>query len=97
MSDWIPSGIDCCRRCGHVTYYTSGKARRYECENGKKVQADGVCDRFQPNISPAEIMRKMDREIKRLEKMGDGAYELKKRPPLGQNYRLIYEKGETEQ
>ena len=80
--------LNCCQKCGHVTRYR-GSFPRYECENGKKVDKNGTCDRFQLNISPSEIMRKIDKEIDRLEKMKDGEYQLTKRPPFGQNYRIL--------
>ena len=82
-----------CKKCGHVTKY-NGTVPRYECENGAKVDPYGLCDRFQLNLSPSAIMRKIDKEIERLEKLEDGVYRLTKRPPFGQNYRIV-EKGEN--
>lgn len=78
--------LACCQNCGHVTYY-SKQGRYYECVNGKVVKPEMVCDRFQKDLTSAEIIRKMDQEIKRLEKFEDGQYELKKYPPIGLNYR----------
>ncbi len=78
--------LACCQNCGHITYYKIGKY--FECVNGKIVQPEMVCDRFQKDITSAEIIKIADKEIERLEKYEDGKYELKKYPPIGQNYRL---------
>ena len=82
--------MKCCKRCGHVNYYPTSNT--YECLT-RKVEANGVCDRFQENLSPSAIMKKIDKEIARLEKMEDGAYKLKQYPDFWQNYHLI--KGEN--
>ncbi len=78
-----------CEVCGHCTKYRiPGRPRRYECAFGV-VSPYGICDRFQPDVSPSEIMRVIDREMKRLESFEDGKYQLKTYPDFGQNYRLI--------
>lgn len=79
--------LACCQNCGHVTCYNKN-GRRFECVNGKTVMPEMVCDRFQKDLTSAEIVRKMDREIKRLEQFEDGQYQLKSYPPIGQNYRM---------
>ena len=82
------SGKKCCKTCGHCTKYNVGKvSEKYECMT-RWVDANGICDRYQPNITPAEIMKRIDRDLKRLEKVEDGKFELTKRPPFGQNYRI---------
>ncbi len=78
--------VACCRNCGHVTCYKLNK-KYYECMNGNVVKPEMVCDRFQKNITPAEIIKRAEKEIQRLEQFEDGRYELKKYPPVGQNYR----------
>ena len=81
--------MNSCKNCGHCTRYNSRRGiYRYECAFGN-VDPDCVCDRYQPDCSPAEIMRKIDRDIKRLNSVPDGKYELIKRPPFGQNYRVV--------
>lgn len=80
----------CCKNCGHCTKYNVGKAgEKFECVIGL-VDEFGICDRYQADISPSQIMRRIDAELKRLEKSGieDGQYKLKVRPPFGQNYRV---------
>ena len=80
----------CCKNCGHVTRYNVGHAgEKYECVTGR-VDENGICDRYQPDISPSQIMKRVDAELKKLEKSGieDGQYKLKVRPPFGQNYRV---------
>ena len=86
----------CCKNCGHCTKYLIGRpSARYECAFGN-VDPYGICDRYQPDISPSQIMRKIDTEIKKLEKsdVEDGQYRLKVRPPFGQNYRLTRKNAE---
>ena len=78
--------LACCQNCGHVTFYNK-HGKYYECVSGKIVRPEMVCDRFQKDLSSAEIIKKMDKEIKRLEKYEDGQYTLKQYPPVGQNYR----------
>ena len=75
----------CCKNCGHVTCYGSGK---YECQK-RKVDMNGICDRFQPMVSSFEIMRLIDKKIAELETYEDGQFKLKKYPPFGQNYHVI--------
>ena len=78
--------MNTCKNCGHVICY-SYVTKHYEC-NHKVVSPYGVCDRYQPDITPAQIMRKIDASLKELEKYEDGKYELKVRPPFHQNYHL---------
>ena len=85
----------CCKNCGHCTRYNVGKSKeKYECVIGI-VDEYGICDRYQPDISPSQIMKRIDEEIKRLDSLAieDGQYKLKVRPPFGQNYRLIRKSG----
>ena len=86
--------VKCCRTCGHSTKYNLGKAsEKIECMT-KWVDPNGICDRFQPNISPTQIMKKIDEGLKRLERIEDGKYELTVRPPFGKNYRVQGAKAE---
>ena len=74
----------CCRKCGNVTYYS--RKNRYECQK-REVSPDGVCDRFQKSCSTEEMMRRLEKAIKRIEKYDDGTYVVNTLPPYGQNYR----------
>ena len=76
----------CCKNCGHVTCYKLSRTR-YECPFGA-VSPNGVCDRFQQNISPTAITRRIDMALKELAKVADGELKITQRPPFGQNYRV---------
>lgn len=78
--------VECCKTCGHVTCYKN--SRRYECMK-MVVSPNGICDRYQENISPTGIMRKIDEAMKELENVEDGQYQIKQRPPFHQNYHII--------
>ena len=85
-----PITYHCCKNCGHCTKYSIGRTSvKYECAFGN-VDPFGICDRYQADISPSQIMRRIDSEIKWLDSLGveDGQYKLKVRPPFGQNYRV---------
>ena len=76
----------CCAHCGHVICYR-GKGTRYECMR-MTVDANGICDRFQDNVPPSEIMRRIDKKLKELEKIPDGQFKLREFPPFHQNYHV---------
>lgn len=78
--------IRCCNSCGHVTVYRLS-GTHYECMN-KAVNQYGICDRYQPNISPTAIMRVIDEKLKELEACKDGEFKLTVRPPFHQNYHI---------
>ena len=91
----------CCKNCGHVTFYKT--SNKYECQK-QKVDKNGVCDRYQQNVSPSVILKCIDKKIAELDKYedgqfylieiaarGGGQFELKKYPPFGQNYHVISE------
>lgn len=84
----IDNNKSCCKNCGHVTYYSHCRKQHYECM-GRKVAPNGICDRYQRNVSVSEICKKLDKAIAELDKVEDGQYELKERPPFGQNYRVV--------
>lgn len=81
----ITKKMRCCKTCGHVTFYP--RTRKYEC---LKLETDpfGICDRWQEDVLSPTIMKRIDAKIKELEKCEDGQYQLTKRPPLRQNYRV---------
>lgn len=89
----------CCKNCGYVTVYSGhgkGKPDKYECINLMEVKANGVCDRWSKIVTPSEIMKRIDKEIKRIEKIEPKDFHLKDRPKYGQNYHVIGEENGTE-
>lgn len=89
MGNFIPQNVACCKTCGHVTYY-KGLSGKYEC-NKTPVEPTGICDRYTKNCSPQEVMRRICKSMNELQSAPDGKYEIKKRPPFMQNYRLLTE------
>lgn len=83
----------CCKNCGNVIAYFRnpyGTVYKYECANGKSVSEKGICDRWQPNVTVAELGRRMDKQSNRLEKMKfDEPFSLVERPAYMTNYRII--------
>lgn len=81
-----------CANCGHVTGYRDKKGyaiRYYECANGKQVNKNGVCDRWTKDITPGELIKRIDIELKKIEKIDPSEFHLPKRPKFMQNYRII--------
>jgi len=83
-TDDMRSYMKCCKNCGHCTYYRYLK--RYEC-GGVEVKKNGICDRWQKDCTPNEIMKKIDKKLKELENVENGTYKLKVYPALRTNYR----------
>ena len=54
----------------------------------RKVDPRGICDRYQKDMTPSEIMKHIDRKLKELEQMPDGKYIPVQKPPFHQNYSL---------
>lgn len=92
-----PKGKVCmtktCKNCGHATYYKghrgNGQGGRLECTNGIVVDKNGVCDRWIKDVTCAEVMRRIDKEIKRIDKIPPSEFQLKVRPNFGENYRIV--------
>ena len=81
--------MNCCKNCGHCTkYHNKNGVHKYECVCGI-VDPYGICDRYQPDISPTQIMKVIDDDLIRLSKFEDGKFRLTERPPFGQNYRIV--------
>lgn len=85
----IKATVKCCKNCGNCTVYKH-KPYRYECA-GKVVQKNGICDRYVKNYSPSEVIRRMDRRLRELERMTPEEYVPKELPPFHQNYRELTE------
>lgn len=77
----------CCKNCGHVVAYKNGKL---ECMK-EVVSPYGLCDRFQPQMTPTAITRIIDRKLKELDQYENGQFRLTQRPAFHQNYHLITE------
>lgn len=83
----------CCRNCGNVikyTRYANGKPTKFECANGKKVDPNGVCDRWQIKATADQIGQRMDKISDLIDRMKpDEEYVLTKRAAYMENYRIV--------
>ena len=80
------------KRCSHCAYATKYRGRclsepRYVCEDGREVQKNYVCDRWQGEIRDKEFFRRVDEALARMEPYAPGTYQIHEPIPLGTNYR----------
>ena len=83
-ASYIKMSANCCKNCVYVTYYKH-LSKKYECA-GKEVKANGICDKFTRDITPKEIMRRIDKKLKEYENIPEGNYTIKEPPAYRQNY-----------
>ena len=83
MKHWC-SYCDRSYRIGEKSDYA-----KYYCENGTRVNRHGTCDRWIHKIQDHEFYQRVRESLKRMEPYQEGTYEIRKRPPVGTNYRII--------
>ena len=78
-----------CSNCARSTK-TGGQAEyaHYICEDGRKVERRGTCDRWIHVIQDREFYQRVRESLKRMEPYQEGTYQIRRLPPVGTNYRI---------
>ena len=84
---YIKQSVNCCKNCTYVTYYKN-YSKKFECA-GILVKPNGICDKFSRDVTPREIMRRIDKRLKELENVPEGKYKIQEVPNYHQNYREL--------
>lgn len=78
-----------CSTCSRSTKI-GGKSEytKYICEDGRRVDRRGTCDRWIHVVQDKEFYKKVRESLKRMEPYQEGTYQIRRLPPLGTNYHV---------